>query len=50
MKRTGMATLIASAAGTMAWFAGLSQAVWPTHPRIATFVLTVVAYTAVKLW
>ena len=49
MKNTMMATLIASIAGTAAWFVGLSRILWPAHPMIATFILTVVAYVAVKL-
>ena len=43
------ATLIASVAGTAAWFAGVSPMPWPAHPMIATAILTVVACAAVKL-
>jgi len=50
MKRTIMATLIASIAGTGAWLVGLSEHLWPAHPMIATFLLTVAVYVAAKLW
>ena len=43
------ATLIASVAGTGAWFAGLSPILWSAHPMIATSILTVVVCAAVKL-
>ncbi|HTS75381.1 MAG TPA: hypothetical protein VMG40_04210 [Bryobacteraceae bacterium] len=45
-----MATLIASIAGTGAWLVGLSEHLWPAHPMIATFLLTVAVYVAAKLW
>jgi hypothetical protein len=45
------ATLIATAVGTGAWLLGWSQVVWPGHPMIAAFILTVVTYVVVKqLW
>jgi len=43
-----MATLIATALGTGAWLLGWSQVIWPGHPMIATFILTVVTYVVVK--
>jgi len=49
LKNTLMATLIASVAGTGAWLFGLSRTVWPAHPMLATFIVTLVAYAAVKL-
>jgi hypothetical protein len=44
-----MATLIASLVGTGAWLLGWSRAIWPGHPMIATFIVTVVMYIVVKL-
>jgi hypothetical protein len=43
-----MATIIATAAGTGAWLFGLSQQLWPAHPMVATFLITVVTYAVVK--
>ena len=48
MKGTAIATLAASAGGTLAWLIGLSRAVWPAHPMVATFFITIVCYGAVK--
>jgi len=48
MKSTAIATMVASVAGTLAWLIGLSRAVWPSHPMIATMILTIVIYAAVK--
>ena len=50
MKSTLIATLIASAAGTAAWLFGLSQTIWPSHPMIVTFILTIAAYAAARRW
>jgi hypothetical protein len=42
------ATVIATAAGTGAWFFGLAGAIWPAHPQIAAFVITIAAMVVVK--
>ncbi len=42
------ATLIATAAGVGVWFFGLAKAIWPAHPQIAAFLVTVVASIVVK--
>ncbi|SPE37906.1 exported hypothetical protein [Candidatus Sulfopaludibacter sp. SbA3] len=45
------ATLIATAAGAGAWFFGVAQAIWPAHPQIAAFAITIVVSVVVKqLW
>ena len=45
------ATLIATAAGVGAWFFGLARAIWPTHPQIAAFAITIVVSVVVKqIW
>jgi len=49
MKSTIMATVIASVVGTGAWLIGLSRILWPAHPMIATFLLTIAVYLAAKL-
>jgi hypothetical protein len=45
------ATLIATAAGVGAWFLGVAKAIWPTHPQVAAFAITIVVSVVVKrLW
>lgn len=41
--KTLKASLLASAIGTGAWMLGLTRAMWPAHPQLAVFFLTVVA-------
>jgi hypothetical protein len=51
MNSTLAATLIATAAGTCAWLFGFARAIWPAHPQIAAFVLTIVVGIVVsKIW
>ena len=50
-KGTAIATIAASAIGTIAWFVGWSQELWRNHPLIATFIITIVTYVIIKqLW
>lgn len=49
MNSTLAATLIATAVGIVAWFSGESKVVWPAHPQIAAFLVTVVVSVIVKL-
>jgi hypothetical protein len=45
------ATLIATAAGAGAWFFGFAKAIWPTHPQLAAFGITLVVSIVVKqIW
>ncbi len=45
------ATLIATAAGLGVWFFGFAKAIWPTHPQIAAFVITIVVGVVVnQIW
>jgi hypothetical protein len=45
------ATLIATFVGLGAWLSGLAKAIWPTHPQMAAFVMTIVVSVLVKqLW
>jgi len=39
--RTLKASVLASAIGTGAWMLGLTHAMWPAHPTLAVFFLTV---------
>jgi hypothetical protein len=51
MNSTLAATLVATAAGIGAWFFGLSNAIWPAHPQIAAFLITIVVGVVVKqIW
>ncbi len=46
-------SLIASAVGTVVglgtWALGIGQAVWPTHPQMACFLLTVVTTVVIQI-
>ncbi len=45
------ATLIATAAGICSWLFGFSKALWPAHPQIAAFGITIVVSIVVKqIW
>jgi hypothetical protein len=45
------ATLIATAAGVGTWYFGLAEAIWPAHPQIAAFAVTIVVSVVVKqIW
>jgi len=46
--RTLAATLIATATGIGVWFFGVSKAIWPTHPQLAAFVITIVVGVVVN--
>ena len=48
MRATTKATIIATAVGTGEWLLGLSRTLWPAHPIMATFIVTVVAYAVAK--
>jgi hypothetical protein len=47
-KVTLYASLIGSAVGTGAWFFGIGNWIWPSHPQLAAFFLTIVT-TAVLM-
>ena len=47
-KSTLAATLIATAAGLGAWLLGIGKAIWPAHPQIAAFTITIVLSIVVK--
>ena len=47
--KTLKASLLASAIGTGAWMLGLTRAVWPAHPTLAVFFLTIAA-TAILMY
>ncbi len=50
-KSTLAATLIATAAGIGAWFFGIAKQIWPAHPQLTAFLITVVIGVVVKkIW
>lgn len=50
-KSTLAASLIATSAGIGAWLFGIAEAIWPAHPQIAAFTITIVVSVVVKqLW
>ena len=51
MNSTLAATLIATAAGVGSWLLGLAHAIWPNHPQIAAFGITILVSIVVKqMW
>ena len=51
MNSTLAATLIATAVGVGAWFFGVAKVIWPAHPQLAAFLLTLAASIVVKqIW
>lgn len=48
MSSTLAATLIATGVGTGVWLTGFAKVIWPAHPQLAAFVLTVVVGIAVS--
>ena len=51
MNSTLAATLIGTAVGLGAWFFGIAKVIWPTHPQLAGFLLTLVAGIVVqRIW
>jgi hypothetical protein len=48
-KITLIASLIGTAIGVWAWKFGLTKMVWPEHPQLAGFFLTLIATVAVQV-
>jgi len=42
-------SLLATAFGTLVWLAGLAQRIWPRHPLIFVFLLTLATYAVFML-
>lgn len=47
-KITLAASCIGSAAGLAAWAFGIGQKIWPAHPQMAVFLLTLVTTTLIE--
>jgi hypothetical protein len=48
MNGTIAATLIGTAVGTSVWLFGIGDAIWPSHPLIMVFLITVAVGVVVK--
>lgn len=49
LKITVIATLLGTAVGFWAWYLDLTKMVWPRHPGLAGFFLTLIATIAVQI-
>lgn len=49
-KVTLIASLIGSGVGLSAWGLNLTRFIWPEHPQLAAFFLTIVATIAVQMF
>jgi hypothetical protein len=46
-----MATVIATVIGTAAWWLGLDNKIWPTHPFLADLLLSLITVIGIKeIW
>lgn len=51
LKVSLIASLIGTAVGLGAWILGLGRLMWPAHPEIASFLLTLITTIVVQiLW
>jgi hypothetical protein len=48
MNSTLAATLIATAAGIGVWLLGIAKDIWPAHPQICAFLITIVVGVVVQ--
>ena len=49
LKVSLIASLIGTAAGLGAWIFGLGQILWPNHPQLASFLLTLVTTIVIQI-
>jgi len=49
LKISLIATLIGTAIGTAAWIFGLGNTMWPAHPQMACFLLTLASAIATQI-
>jgi hypothetical protein len=48
LKVSLIATLIGTAVGLGAWMLGLGRVLWPAHPQMASFLLTLVTTIVIQ--
>jgi hypothetical protein len=49
VKLSLIASLIGTAVGLAAWLLGLGQIIWPAHPQLASFLLTLVTTIVIQV-
>ncbi len=49
LKVTSIATVVGTAVGLGAWLSGLGRMLWPGHPQLACFLLTIVTGIVVQV-
>jgi hypothetical protein len=49
LKTSLIASVIATAAGFSAWEFGVARMIWPAHPQMADFLLTLIVAIAVQI-
>jgi hypothetical protein len=49
LKVSLIASLIGTAVGLGAWVFGLGQIIWPAHPQVASFLLTLVTTIVIQI-
>ncbi len=49
LKVSLIASLIGTAVGLGAWIFGLGQVMWPAHPQLASFLLTLVTTIVIQI-
>ncbi|MGA7294783.1 MAG: hypothetical protein WBW53_07930 [Terriglobales bacterium] len=48
LKVSLIATLIGTAVGLGSWIFGLGRIIWPAHPQMASFLLTVITTVVIQ--
>jgi hypothetical protein len=49
LKTSLIASLIGTAVGLGIWLSGLGQTIWPGHPQLASFLVTLVVTVSVQV-
>ena len=49
LKVSLIASLIGTAVGLGAWIFGIGQIIWPAHPQLASFVLTLATTIVIQI-
>jgi len=49
LKLTLVATVIGTVVGLGAWLSGLGQVLWPAHPQMACFLLTLATTIVIQI-
>jgi hypothetical protein len=49
LRVTGIATLIGTGVGLGTWLSGFGQVIWPGHPQMASFLLTLATTIVIQI-